>query len=253
MNNATALPQPVITIVNQQPMTTSIDLARFFGKEHHHVLEAIQKLELSEEFRQSNFRESSYINGQGKKQPMYTMTRDGFAFVGLGFNGKKAAQFKEAYIKAFNLMEEKLRNRPGLAFLPAPEPPALQLVRARQTGFDQGVRFTEELRRMMQAHDLDETTLHNLCFYRIIGLNQREAATLCIIPRTQCERIEKLLASVGCRLPAQNPSTRKARVRATWTALIAQAGAGRDNVGASCRRDIAAECRSYGVAEVVHE
>jgi phage regulator Rha-like protein len=39
---------------------------------------------------------------------MYYVTRDGFAFLAMGFTGKKAAQFKERYIAAFNAMEKKL-------------------------------------------------------------------------------------------------------------------------------------------------
>ncbi|MDJ5687390.1 MULTISPECIES: Rha family transcriptional regulator, partial [unclassified Salmonella] len=35
-------------------------------------------------------------------------TRDGFAFLAMGFTGKRAAQFKEAYINAFNQMEKQL-------------------------------------------------------------------------------------------------------------------------------------------------
>ena len=35
------------------------------------------------------------------------MTRDDFTFLAMGFNGKKAAEFKEQYIGAFNKMEVK--------------------------------------------------------------------------------------------------------------------------------------------------
>ena len=38
------------------------------------------------------------------------MTRDGFVFLVMGYRGKKAAQFKEAYIKRFNEMEEFIRT-----------------------------------------------------------------------------------------------------------------------------------------------
>ena len=39
---------------------------------------------------------------------MYWMDRDGFTFVAMSLTGKKAAQFKEKYIAAFNVMEKKL-------------------------------------------------------------------------------------------------------------------------------------------------
>lgn len=38
----------------------------------------------------SNFRQSSYFNLQGKEQPYYEMTKDGFTLLAMGFTGKKA-------------------------------------------------------------------------------------------------------------------------------------------------------------------
>jgi len=38
------------------------------------------------------------------------MTKDGFAFLAMGFTGKKAAAFKEAYINAFNQMAEFIKS-----------------------------------------------------------------------------------------------------------------------------------------------
>ncbi|MCI8582719.1 MAG: Rha family transcriptional regulator, partial [Dorea sp.] len=81
------------------------------GKQHAHVLRDIKELECSEEFRLSNFGESSYINSQNKKQPMYYMTRDGFTILVMGYTGEKAMRFKEAYIKQFNVMEKALQGK----------------------------------------------------------------------------------------------------------------------------------------------
>ena len=39
---------------------------------------------------------------------IYTMTRDGFTLLAMGFTGKRATQFKVAYIAAFNAMETAL-------------------------------------------------------------------------------------------------------------------------------------------------
>lgn len=38
------------------------------------------------------------------------MTRDGFVFLAMGYRGKKAAQFKELYIRRFNEMESFIRT-----------------------------------------------------------------------------------------------------------------------------------------------
>ena len=103
--------------MNKEEVTvvTSLDVAETFEKQHAHVLRDIKELECSEGFRLSNFGESSYINLQNKKQPMYYMTRDGFTLLVMGYTGEKAMKFKEGYIRQFNAMEKvlvgKLRER----------------------------------------------------------------------------------------------------------------------------------------------
>ena len=86
-------------------------MAETFGKRHDNVLKDIRELDCSDEFRLLNFEESTYLNSQNKKQPMYYMTRDGFAILVMGYNGEKAMRFKEAYIKQFNAMEKALRGK----------------------------------------------------------------------------------------------------------------------------------------------
>ncbi|OAH95758.1 hypothetical protein AZH52_01600 [Proteus mirabilis] len=43
-----------------------------------------------------------------RKTPFFQMTKNGFVFLVMGFTGKKAAQFKEAYISEFDRMEAEL-------------------------------------------------------------------------------------------------------------------------------------------------
>lgn len=88
----------------------SLFVAKFFEKRHDDVLKSIRNLDCSEDFRLRNFAESSYTNEQGKKQPCCSMTRDGFTFLAMGYRGKKAAHFKELYIKRFNEMESFIRT-----------------------------------------------------------------------------------------------------------------------------------------------
>lgn len=89
--------------------TTSRQIAEHFGKRHTDVLRAIANLECSPEFSQRNFASADYLDEQGKPRKEYTITRDGFVFLAMGFTGKDAAQWKEAYIGAFNAMEAELR------------------------------------------------------------------------------------------------------------------------------------------------
>lgn len=102
----------LVVVENEHAVTTSLRVAEVFGKEHYNVMKAIKSLDCSEEFRAVNFNASKidYQNGNIKKQlPMYYITRDGFMFLVMGFTGKTAAKWKEAYIKAFNEMEAKIR------------------------------------------------------------------------------------------------------------------------------------------------
>ena len=97
-----------------EAMVDSRFVAEMFEKEHKNVLQAIENIHneksgYSSEFRRLNFKQSSYINEQNKKQPCYVMTRDGFTALVMGFTGRKANQFKELYIKRFNEMEDQIR------------------------------------------------------------------------------------------------------------------------------------------------
>lgn len=125
MSNAIARPQ--LAVVNGHATTTSLQVAKFFGKHHYRVLRAIENLACSSEFRHANFGETPYIDPQnGQTYPAYTITKDGFVFLAMGFTGKEAAQWKEAYITAFNAMEAEL-SKP--AAKPAALPPASHLNR----------------------------------------------------------------------------------------------------------------------------
>lgn len=88
----------------------SKDVADKFGKNHRDVLRAISNIECSEDFRVRNFTRSSYLSLQNKKLECVNMTRDGFVFLAMGFTGKEAAKWKEAYINAFNEMERILKE-----------------------------------------------------------------------------------------------------------------------------------------------
>ena len=104
-----------VTEKNGIPVVSSRYVADTFRKEHKDVLEAIRKATdpnsgLSEDFTKRNFPLSTYKDSTGRKLPEYLLTRDGFSYIVMGFTGKKAAQFKEAYINAFNQMESFIKN-----------------------------------------------------------------------------------------------------------------------------------------------
>lgn len=100
---------------NNEALTDTYKVAEVFGKEHNKVCRDINNLGCSADFQNANFGVSFIIrdlpNGGHKKEKYYTMTKDGFTFLVMGYTGAKAARFKEAYISAFNHMEKKLREQ----------------------------------------------------------------------------------------------------------------------------------------------
>ena len=101
----------LVSVLNHTVVTSSLMVAEYFGKRHKDVLRSISMLECSTEFNQRNFAPVTYQDAKGEQRPMYYLTRDGFTFLAMGFTGKVAAKFKEAYINAFNEMEELLRKQ----------------------------------------------------------------------------------------------------------------------------------------------
>jgi Rha family phage regulatory protein len=114
-----ALATIALEITEGRPTTTSNVIAANFGKRHTNVLKAIRNLECSDEFRRLNFEQSSYINEQGKVQPSCRITKNGFAFLAMGFTGKDAALWKESYIAAFDSMAEALAPKQVTTLTPA--------------------------------------------------------------------------------------------------------------------------------------
>lgn len=116
--------QPIENIVEideGRMFTTSLIVAEAFEKEHKNVLRDIENLECSKEFHRLNFEHTPYVHPQnGQTYPAYRLTRDGFAFLAMGFTGKKAAAWKEKFLEAFNAMEAALR-RPALPFSRPPK------------------------------------------------------------------------------------------------------------------------------------
>lgn len=99
---------PEVIVIKGEAKTTSLKVAEHFGKRHDTVLRSIKNLECSEEFNARNFAVVDYEDAKGEKRPAVEMTKDGFTFLAMGFTGKEAAKWKEAYIKAFNTMEREL-------------------------------------------------------------------------------------------------------------------------------------------------
>lgn len=95
----------------ERAICTSLDISETFGKEHKNVLRDVENLGCSEEFNRLNFEPISYTDSMNRTQKAYSMTRDGFTLLVMGYTGDLAMKFKEAYIKQFNAMEAALQGK----------------------------------------------------------------------------------------------------------------------------------------------
>lgn len=103
----------LVIMKDQQAVTTSLQVAENFDKEHKNILRDLD--ELKEGVAQNwadLFWEDTYVHPQNKQEyRMIYMNRDGFTLLAMGFTGKKALQFKLAYIDAFNEMESHIKQQ----------------------------------------------------------------------------------------------------------------------------------------------
>ena len=104
----------ILSTQNGEPVASSRDVAKRFGKRHDHVIRDIE--ELIKGFPKNGdtpmFFKTEYTHPQNhQKYPMYLMNRDGFSMLAMGFTGKEAVQWKLKYIEAFNAMEKQLAQQ----------------------------------------------------------------------------------------------------------------------------------------------
>lgn len=154
-----------IKTVNKEEVTvvTSLDVAETFGKEHYHVIEDIREIasKISTPEFSGLFYETEYKASNGKKNPMYYMNRDGFTLLVMGYTGEKAMQFKMAYIKQFNAMENALIGK----------------IREREKGI--GVRrvLTDSLQRTSEnerMHGHAYSTYTDLIYKSVFGKTAKQ-------------------------------------------------------------------------------
>lgn len=99
---------------DNQPLTNSLLVAETFGKEHRNVLRDIKNLIEGGVLKNEQtpmFEETTYMSEQNKQiYPLYVMNQEGFTLLAMGFNGKKAMEFKLKYIEAFNAMKKQIEQ-----------------------------------------------------------------------------------------------------------------------------------------------
>ena len=141
--------EELVQIQNNQIVVSSRQVAENFGKEHGKVLRSIESIIKESgkpEMACEIFLKISYEN-RGKQYPEYLMNRDGFSLLVMGFNGKKALEWKLKYIEAFNKMEAKLKQ--DIITLPDFTNPG-EAARAWADQYDQKVAALEQVKQLEQ-------------------------------------------------------------------------------------------------------
>lgn len=141
---------PVVHAKDGRVYANSRDVAAYFGKRHSDVLPTIEQLRKNSELMNDFIPVQLQVKvGRGAMRsfPTFDMTRAGFVLLAMRFTGAKALQFQIAYIRAFDAMEERLRNIPTKPALPDFTNPS-EAARAWADQFDQKLVAQEEVKRL---------------------------------------------------------------------------------------------------------
>lgn len=158
-----------------EAVCSSLQVAEKFGKRHADVIRAINNL-LENDSTQNCvrcFNKSSYTDAKGEKRPMYVMNRDGFTFLVMGFTGNKSNEWKWQYIKAFNKMEEFIKEKKSQKWID--ERKAGKLTRKSET--DTIKRLVEYAKEQGSTHSEMLYTVYSKLANSMAGVKSRDEAT----------------------------------------------------------------------------
>ena len=184
----------LVKIMRKQAVCTSRDVAEHFRKKHKHVLDSIREICSAENSAQSFFFETTYKDASGKKNVEYLMNRDGFTLLAMGFNGKKALQWKMKYIEAFNSMEKALIQQASIEWK-----------EARLLGKQARREETDEIKELVAYAEAQGSNHANMLYMnysrlvkKMLGIESRETADALTLSRAaEMERIIRHIINEG--------------------------------------------------------
>ena len=135
------------------PVTDSLKVARVFGKQHKNVMQQVRNLLGSAEnsAHKNWFYKSTYLDAQGKQQPLFVMNRDGFSLLAMSLTGEKALQFKVAFIDLFDKMEKAIAGvQTTTPAIPKTFAEALRLAASQQEQIEEQQRLIEAKEKQIE-------------------------------------------------------------------------------------------------------
>lgn len=159
-----------------EAVCSSLQVAEKFGKRHDRVLRAIDNLLMTlpkngETSRMFILSKRKADDGQFHR--MFLMNRDGFSLLVMGFTGKKALEWKLQYIKAFNKMEEFIKEKKSQNWID--ERKAGKLTRKSET--DTIKRLVEYAKEQGSTHSEMLYTVYSKLANSMAGVKSRDEAT----------------------------------------------------------------------------
>lgn len=135
------------------PVTDSLKVAMVFGKQHKNVMQQVRNLFGSAEnsAHKNWFYKSTYLDAQGKQQPLFVMNRDGFSLLAMSLTGEKALQFKVAFIDLFDKMEKAIAGvQTTTPAIPKTFAEALRLAASQQEQIEEQQRLIEAKEKQIE-------------------------------------------------------------------------------------------------------
>lgn len=159
-----------------EAVCSSLQVAEKFGKRHDRVLRAIDNLLMTlpkngETSRMFILSKRKADDGQFHR--MFLMNRDGFSLLVMGFTGKKSLEWKLQYIKAFNKMEEFIKEKKSQKWID--ERKAGKLTRKSET--DTIKRLVEYAKEQGSTHSEMLYTVYSKLANSMAGVKSRDEAT----------------------------------------------------------------------------
>lgn len=81
------------------PVTDSLKVAQVFGRQHKNVIRSIRDIMMSANLlaNRQTFCESTYYDSQGKQQPIFLMTKEGFLRIGYALEWRKGKSIQDGF------------------------------------------------------------------------------------------------------------------------------------------------------------
>ena len=173
----------LVYLKKNEMYTDSLKVAEIFQRRHDDVVRSVEKLierneEISKDIRtfsdiSKQFVKTRYKDEQGRMQTKYLMNRDGFSLLVMGFNGKKAHEWKLKYIDAFNQMEKIITEKQTTIWIETRQQG--KLIRKSETDVLQ--KLVEYAREQGSGHaDMIYMTYTKLA-NKMAGITTRDSAT----------------------------------------------------------------------------